>query len=196
MSCQGTCGFGIFMQALQVARRVVFRVVFFTELPTCDRTAGMCFQRQSQGVVGRTEIGSSGFRMCTFMQIFNMMIYLFSKFHLLFFGSDGVLHLWMVMPFLVDKNGDRFHKETVYLSLSGGFKHFWKFHISHLFEGRWTHFDFCIFFRFVGSTISHIVGLGGERPHVTFHDVDDQAARWGIGFARKKVVVPHVLNLC
>ena len=101
---------------------------FFTELPTCDRTAGMCFQRQSQGVVGRTEIGSSGFRMCTFMQIFNMMIYLFSKFHLLFFGSDGVLHLWMVMPFLVDKNGDRFHKETVYLSLSGGFKHFWKFH--------------------------------------------------------------------
>lgn len=82
MSCQGTCGFGIFMQALQVA---LCRVVSNVLIPDEHRPAGMCFQRQSQGVVGRTEIGSSGFRMCTFMQIFDMMIYLFSNFHPLFF---------------------------------------------------------------------------------------------------------------
>ena len=47
-------------------------------------------------------------------------------------------------PFLVRKNGDRFHKETVYLTVSQWWiQTFLEF--SHLFEGRWTHFDFCIF---------------------------------------------------
>ena len=81
------------------------------------------------------------------------------------------------------KNGDRFHKETVYLTVSQWWiQTFLEF--SHLFDGRWTHFDFCIF-----SAMSWL------RWRTSSCDISRCGWPSSEVSLREKVVVPYVLPL-
>ena len=104
---QGTCGFGIFMQALQALPRPTPWCRRFT--PNAQRvtlaehpTAGMCVQWQSQGVVGRTEIGSSDSDFwdcqmhrtvrCRFFILMIFFLFLVSSPTFFFGGGDAFLN--------------------------------------------------------------------------------------------------------
>ena len=96
------------------------------------------------------------------------------------------------------KNGDRFHKETVYLSLSGGFKHFW-FIFTPIWGRKMNPFWLSsIFFPWVGST-TNSAAMNWLRWRTSSCDISrcgwpSSEVRVWDWVCKEKVVVPHVLK--